>query len=39
MLNLYLNIQIKKIRDWFAFLIHEKVFRVFNSKNSFWAII
>jgi hypothetical protein len=39
MSNLYLNIHVREIRDWFAFSIHEKVFRFFNSKNSFWAII
>ncbi len=39
MSNLYLNTQIKKIRDWFAFFIHEKMSFFFNSKNSFCAII
>jgi hypothetical protein len=35
MSNLYLNIQIKKIRNWFAFLIHEKVFRFFQFEKFF----
>ncbi len=39
MSNLYLNTQIKEMRDWFAFFIHEKMSRFSNSRNFFWAII
>ncbi len=39
MSNLYLNIYIKKIRDWFVFSIHEKVIFFLHSKNFFRAII
>jgi hypothetical protein len=39
MSNLYLNTQIKKIRDWLTFSIHEKMSLFFNSKNFFCAVI